>query len=188
MRHLRLLACIRVLLAAAGMWSQGWGDQIYWDVVASGGVVGSNSEGYVMSASVGQTGTVVLGGSTCRIHSGFWTPWLIDQVEVEEIRWLDLPTTYQLSQNYPNPFNNQTAIHYAVPRQSHVTMEIYDLLGHRVRLLTDTTHEPGYYFVRWNGANSSGRRASNGVYVCRMTARAGGGSSFSHSKQMLLLR
>jgi hypothetical protein len=183
-----LLAGFLVVLGAGGTWSPVWGDQVSWDVVALGGVVGSSSDSYVMAASVGQTGTVLLGGTAYRIYSGFWTPWLIDQVEVEEIEWLDLPATYQLSQNYPNPFTNQTAIHYAVPTESHVTMEIYDLVGHRVRLLTDTAHEPGYYFVRWDGANSSGRRAGNGVYVCRMTARLGDGSSFSHSKQMLLLR
>lgn len=177
-----------VVLLVGGTWSQVWADQVFWDVVASGGVVGSNSGSYVMSASVGQTSVELLGGVTYRIHSGFWTPWLIDQVEVEKIGWLDLPTTYQLSQNYPNPFKSQTAIHYAVPSVSRVTVEIYDLLGHRVRLLADTAHEPGYYFVRWDGKNGSGRKAGNGVYVCRMTAHAGNGSGFSRTKQMLLLR
>jgi hypothetical protein len=186
MKH--LLAGFLVLLTVAGVWSQVWGDQLFWDVVASGGVVASSCATYVMSASVGQTGTVLLGSTAYSIYSGFWTPWLIDQVEVEKTGWPGLPTTYQLNQNYPNPFNDQTAIHYAVPTQSRVTMEIYDLLGHRVRLLTDTLHEPGYYFVRWEGASSSGGKASNGVYVCRMKARAGEGRGFSQSIQMLLLR
>jgi hypothetical protein len=182
------VASFVILLASAGMWSQGWADHVFWDVVASGGVVGSNSGSYVMSASVGQTGTVLLGGMSYRIYSGFWTPWLIDQVEVEKIEWQNLPTTYQLSPNYPNPFNKQTAIHYAVPSMSYVTVEVYDLVGHRIRLLTDTAHEPGYYFTRWDGKDGSGRVAGSGIYVCRMSARAGGGRGFSHSRQMLLLR
>ena len=188
MKYQVLLVEFLVFLAAPGTWSRGWADQVFWDVVASGGIVGSNSGSYIMSGSVGQTGIVLAGGAAYRIYSGFWTPWLIDQVEVEKIEWQNLPKTYQLSQNYPNPFNNQTAIHYAVPSMSRVTVEIYDLVGHRVRLLTDTAHQPGYYLTRWDGKDGSGRFAGSGIYLCRMSVRASEGSGFSQTKQVLLLR
>jgi hypothetical protein len=170
-----------------GGWPGASADTVSWDVIGAGGEVGLSSGSYQVSASVGQIGVELLESPSYRIYSGFWNPWLGGQVGAEDRGDLNLPTTYQLSQNYPNPFDSQTTIHYAVPTTSHVTLEIYDLMGHQVRLLEDEAREPGYYFIRWDGKNGNGRKTGSGVYLCHMRARAGEGEGFSQSREMLLL-
>ena len=52
-------------------------------------------------------------------------------VDVEEIIGT-VPTEYSLNQNYPNPFNPVTNITYSVPKESHVKVEVFDMLGRSV--------------------------------------------------------
>ena len=87
--------------------------------------------------------------------------WLADRTSIEE---LIIPEAlgFVLGQNYPNPFYTQTTIPYQLERQSHVKLEVYDLLGRRIArvkegfdsagahsvTLTMDQHAPGTYFYR----------------------------------------
>jgi len=78
---------------------------------------------------------------------------------------------FQLDQNYPNPFNRETVIRFTIPEASPVTIEIYNLLGTRVRILHSAPSAPGIYTVRWDGLDNSGRIVGAGVYFCQLKAR-----------------
>jgi hypothetical protein len=57
----------------------------------------------------------------------------------------ELPKSFQLKQNYPNPFNPSTEIKYELPRNSIVTVRIYNVLGAEVALLVNNEYkEAGY--------------------------------------------
>ncbi len=94
-----------------------------------------------------------------------------------------LPYGFKLSQNYPNPFNPLTKIEYTLPRQSRVTIEIYNVLGQRIRSLVDGEQPAGTYRISWDGKNSSGESVATGVYFYRF--RAG---DHVETKKMLLLK
>ena len=47
-------------------------------------------------------------------------------------------------------------------------MEVYDILGQRVRSIWDGVLKTGYYTMRWNGRNGQGRLAASGVYIYRL--------------------
>ncbi len=89
-----------------------------------------------------------------------------------------LPVEHSLSQNYPNPFNPSTTIRYELPRASHVTLTVFDLLGREVATLVQGLQEPGYKSVEWNATG-----VASGVYFYRLTA-----GDFVRTCKLLLLR
>jgi|GEM_PF-2987710 len=163
-------------------------EKVLWDAITSGGIIASSSGASVISSSVGQPAVERVESSINRVYSGFWNPWLIGSVGTDFDIPSGLPLRFQLHQSYPNPFQIQTTIHYDIVRASHVTLEIFDLLGHRVRVLTDVPHEPGFYTVNWDGKNASHRRVGSGVYFCRMRTHDSAKIGFSATNELLLLK
>lgn len=88
------------------------------------------------------------------------------------------PLTYNLSQNYPNPFNPSTIINFSIPKESMVTLKIYNILGQEVKTLVNDTKAPGKYTVSFNASS-----LSSGVYL--YTIHAG---DYFQVKKMLLLK
>jgi hypothetical protein len=76
-----------------------------------------------------------------------------------------LPKEIQLHANYPNPFNPSTRIAFDLPREMHVTLEVYSILGERVAVLVDETRGAGYHQVQFDASG-----LASGVYLYRMTA------------------
>ena len=110
-------------------------------------------------------------------------------VEWEEVDQTQLPKEFGLRQNYPNPFNPATVIEYALPKASEVKIQIYNILGQRVRNLVDELQEPGYKMIHWDGKDGNGRDVSSGIYFYRIVARTNQGSEdFVKCKKMTLLK
>jgi photosystem II stability/assembly factor-like uncharacterized protein len=93
------------------------------------------------------------------------------------------PRTFEVNQNYPNPFNASTWIEYFLPTSSDVRLEVFDILGSRVRTLVQSNQEAGKHKVIWNGENDASEPMASGVYVYRMTA-----NGLIGSKKMILIR
>ncbi|MEJ2616433.1 MAG: kelch repeat-containing protein [Ignavibacteriaceae bacterium] len=85
---------------------------------------------------------------------------------------------YSLHQNYPNPFNPSTTIKYSIPKQSYVTLKLYDILGREVATLVNAEKPSGNYQVEFNAAN-----LPSGVYFYRIQA-----GSFNQVRKMLLIK
>jgi hypothetical protein len=94
-----------------------------------------------------------------------------------------IPTEYALHQNFPNPFNPSTDISYELVRAGEVTLEVYDLLGRRVKTLVSGFKGIGRHHTMWDGTNEQGVQVSSGVYV--YTLRVNG---FVSSRKMTLMR
>ncbi|MDD5362480.1 MAG: T9SS type A sorting domain-containing protein [Ignavibacteria bacterium] len=89
-----------------------------------------------------------------------------------------IPDKFSLSQNYPNPFNPVTKINYGVPKQSLVSIKVYDLLGREVATLVNEAKNPGMYTVEFNGSNFA-----SGIYFYRITA-----GTFTDVKRLVLIK
>jgi len=94
-----------------------------------------------------------------------------------------IPEDFALEQNYPNPFNPATTISYTIPKNAHVQIDIYDILGQHVTTLVDETQTANRYSVQWHAANFG-----SGIYYCRMTAQSANGSTFNDVKKLLLIK
>jgi hypothetical protein len=93
------------------------------------------------------------------------------------------PDEYVLFQNYPNPFNPLTTIRYSVPEQSHIRLNIYDILGRRIHTLIDQNQGSGIKTVNWDGRNNRNAFVASGVYVYTLEA-----PGFRTAKKMVLLK
>jgi hypothetical protein len=88
-------------------------------------------------------------------------------------------------QNYPNPFNPSTIIKYNLPKESNVTIKVYNLLGEvTASLVNNEVKSMGNYEVNFNASN-----LSSGIYFYEISASAVDGSeNFSSIKKMLLIK
>ncbi len=97
-----------------------------------------------------------------------------------------IPTVFKLHQNYPNPFNPSATIKYDLPKDTKVTIKIYDILGREIRTLVNEFKQAGYYQAIFDGTNFA-----SGVYFYRIEAGNPGsksGTSFVDSKKMVLVK
>ncbi|MFC1730708.1 T9SS type A sorting domain-containing protein [candidate division KSB1 bacterium] len=96
---------------------------------------------------------------------------------------LEIPTDFMLRVNYPNPFNPTTTIKFDIPKQVHVKIKIFNILGQVVKDLVDEEKEAGFHEIMWNGTNEAGLHVSSGLYFYRIQA-----GEFSAVKKMLLIK
>lgn len=93
------------------------------------------------------------------------------------------PKDYKLYNNFPNPFNPTTKIAFDLPKASHVSLVIYDVLGREVAEITNQNYPPGYNEITWNGLNRNGEQVSSGVYFYRIST-----GRWSAVKKMMMLK
>ena len=101
----------------------------------------------------------------------------------------DLPEVFVLSQNYPNPFNCVTGISYSMPVESMVKLEIFNLLGQRIKTLDYGLKASGLHHSYWDGTDYNGIQVSSGHYLYRLSAEPKfQGEPFSDVRKMILLK
>lgn len=74
-----------------------------------------------------------------------------------------VPQKHQLFDNYPNPFNPSTTIQFALANQADVRVEVYNLLGKRVRTLQSGQLSAGLHTTTFNATS-----LASGVYLYRL--------------------
>lgn len=98
---------------------------------------------------------------------------------VSSVRDLDvIANSFELQQNYPNPFNPSTIIKFAIPKESKVSLKVYNLLGQEISTLLNQELKAGSYEVDFKASN-----LASGIYFYSIEA-----GSFSATKKMMLLK
>ena len=100
---------------------------------------------------------------------------------------VDAPVTgrfgYDLARATPNPFHSSTSIQFSVPSRQHVSIEVYNILGQRVRTLVDETLDANSYVREWDGRSDNGVQVSSGIYFYKMVA-----GDYSKTQKTVLLK
>ncbi|MDQ1265060.1 MAG: carboxypeptidase [Bacteroidota bacterium] len=122
-----------------------------------------------------------------------WDGWYIDNIRITGYELVPMnisgignyPSVFSLSQNYPNPFNPVTKISFDIPKQTFVSLKIYDILGREVITLVNEVKTPGSYSVDFNAGSNNGQglELSGGVYFYRLQS-----ADFTDIKRMLLIK
>ncbi|MFQ5869086.1 MAG: T9SS type A sorting domain-containing protein [Candidatus Zixiibacteriota bacterium] len=151
------------------------------NVLWSGLYGGEESEtGY----SIQQTddGGYILVASTLSFGAGEVDIYLVklapDAVNVEDNSDGRLSLDFVLCQNYPNPFNASTVVNYQLPVDSHVKLEVHNILGEKIGVLVDEMQETGYKSVSWDASE-----LASGIYFYKLTA-----GHFTETKRMMLVK
>ncbi|MDZ7376400.1 MAG: YCF48-related protein [candidate division KSB1 bacterium] len=94
-----------------------------------------------------------------------------------------VPGQFSLEQNYPNPFNPETTIRFSLPNASEVKLEIFNMVGQRVRLLVNGQLTAGVHAAKWDGKDDFGRLLSSGIYFYRIEA-----DRFASTQRMVMMK
>lgn len=89
-----------------------------------------------------------------------------------------IPKEFGLSQNYPNPFNPSTTITFTLPKESDITLKIYDIAGREAAELINGVLKAGEYNYKFDASN-----LSSGIYFYSVKA-----GNFTDTKRMVLLK
>jgi hypothetical protein len=90
-----------------------------------------------------------------------------------------VPSAFSLEQNYPNPFNPSTTIRFSLPKNSDVTLKIFNVIGQEVATLVNENLIAGAYTAEFNAANFA-----SGSYVYRLSANG----VVVETRKMLLMK
>ena len=98
------------------------------------------------------------------------------------------PLVLRLEQNWPNPIKDRTTIRYQLPKESRVSLTVYNVVGQAVKRFDQGTKPAGYHQIKW-----SDNTLPNGIYFYRLQARLCQGSGgqageFSATKKLLIVR
>ena len=126
----------------------------------------------VTAIAVSQSGEILV------TKTGGGVPFTLTQVNGSGNKGSDIPTEIYLSQNYPNPFNYSTMIVFSIPRPSHVTLQVFNILGQRVGQLVSGQMETGFSRVRFDGSTFA-----SGIYFYRLQTE-----NHTESKKMILMK
>ncbi|CUT08818.1 Por secretion system C-terminal sorting domain-containing protein [Candidatus Kryptonium thompsonii] len=146
-------------------------DSVNWTVYSS-----SNSGlpyNYVCAIAIDRQGNKWIGtagGLSVYKEGGV----ILDVYEKGEI----IPREFSLYQNYPNPFIPATVIEFDIAEVTDVRLEVYDVLGRKVKTILDERLEVGRYRVRFDGGD-----LVSGVYFYRLIT-----DKFSSVKKMVLVK
>ncbi len=90
----------------------------------------------------------------------------------------ELTAKLKLSQNYPNPFNPTTIIEFVIPKESYVTLKVFNILGEEVATLAERVLPAGTHSVAFNAA-----RLPSGIYAYKIQTE-----NFEQVKKMMLIK
>ena len=98
---------------------------------------------------------------------------------------------FRLNGPFPNPFNPSTVISYELPYDLNIEINIFNLLGRKVRSLLNETRPAGQGSTIWDGKTENGHLASGGVYFISVQVRGPSNGSnifYQETKKVLLLK
>ena len=174
--HGKISALFLVLILASDF-SISQNTQVTWYSFNMG--YGEPKSGNTMiKSAVGQNFVGTMQQANTQVISGFLADTLFRSIFVAVKSSNELPNRYSLAQNYPNPFNPTTTIHFELPKESYVTLKIYNLLGQEVMTVLDEEKVAGRYDLKIDGTS-----LASSVYFYRLVT-----GDYVSTKKFLLLK
>ncbi|MFQ6617335.1 MAG: Ig-like domain-containing protein [Fidelibacterota bacterium] len=81
-----------------------------------------------------------------------------------------IPSKLVLYRNFPNPFNVKTIIRFYLPEKAAVKLDVYNILGERVKTVLYGELSSGLHVTQWDGTDNSGRILGSGIYIYSLSS------------------
>ena len=107
----------------------------------------------------------------------------VNRYEYLELEGNGIPSSFALHGNYPNPFNPITQIRFDLPYRNDVNINIYNMLGQKVKVFSMPKAPDRTHALTWNATNQNGQPLSAGVYLYQMISE-----DFIKTRKMVLLK
>jgi hypothetical protein len=98
-----------------------------------------------------------------------------------------MPAEFRLLPNSPNPFTESTTLLFDLPMEADVRLEIFNVLGERIRTWMESRSTGGSFRTVWDGRNDAGLPSPSGVFILRLTARTAS-RSWAGCQKLVLVR
>ncbi|MCL5266991.1 MAG: S8 family peptidase [Bacteroidetes bacterium] len=86
--------------------------------------------------------------------------------------WMVTPQSitgnFLLLDSYPNPFSKETHISLMLKNEANVRIDVFDVLGRKVKAIFDGRLASGYQAFVWDGSTEHQRMAGSGVYFIKV--------------------
>jgi hypothetical protein len=144
------------------------------------GISGHN-DGYIVDSLIDSTADV----ASHYIYEAYIKFYNGDLRKIAECEYHGLPSDFALSAACPNPFNSTVRLVYSLSKadEGKVALEIFNVLGQKIKTLYDDLATAGEYEVAWDGTDEEGREVGSGVYIYRLTSPIN-----SQSRKIVLLK
>ena len=96
-------------------------------------------------------------------YTGVWRRPLSEMITSDAVSPSEEPASFTLEQNHPNPFTSSTTISFTLAERGFVALDIYDLLGNKLRTLLRQTLDAGEHFTEFDAKDLAA-----GVYVAKL--------------------
>ncbi len=137
----------------------------------------------VLNSECNSDTSIVIQGN---IHSGgnlYWTDSISISIQTLNVEENNIPKSFRLDNAYPNPFNPNTTIQYGLSSMEFVTIEIFDLMGRKIKSLVNQKLDPGNYSSNWDATDNMNQPVSGGIYIYQMQA-----GDFKETKKIILIK
>ena len=133
-------------------------------VIGTGATRATNGS-LMLAGTAGQPLIGPVGTGSTVLWQGFWYMPNRTTVSVPEERNGGAADAVALHQNVPNPFSTTTDIAVDLPTGGHVSVKVFDAIGHEVMTLIDGPREAGSLTLHVDAAN-----LESGQYTARLVA------------------
>lgn len=84
-----------------------------------------------------------------------------------------IPEEPALVSAFPNPFATSVTLHVHLPAPGPLRVDVYDLLGRRIRSVAQGSVAAGRHVLAWDGTDDAGRFAPSGRYLVHVEGSPG---------------
>ncbi|MDZ7718150.1 MAG: T9SS type A sorting domain-containing protein [Balneolaceae bacterium] len=93
------------------------------------------------------------------------------------------PDEFKLYNPFPNPMREAGNVRYQLAEEADVTLQLFDLLGRKIKLILSDSQSAGTFTKEWNSGG-----LSSGIYILRLTVTPEAGSAYQKSVRVSVIK